>query len=137
MLIGGAEQIARHRGKRLRPREARAARQRDHVSQRIDRVQRPIGSERGFRHRNGDRIHSTAAQVQREQLMLGRGHEQVFRLGVETDHALDRGQLPLEDAIDGRQPGKSIEPGRAALGWQPDGHTGRAGEDLYLANLLG
>ena len=136
MLIGGAEQIARKRRQRLRPRESRPARERDHVTGRIDAVQRPIGAERGLFDVCADGVHAAAAEIEREQIVFAGRDKEVFGFGVEADDPLDGRQFALQHAFDRGEPRQPVQLRRAPLGGQPDCDSGGARENLELANPL-
>src|ERR1051325_9113045 len=78
MLIRPAKEIARHRRQCLRPRESRAARERNDVPQRVDRVERSIGTQRRLPDVRRDGIDAPAAEIEREQIALRGRDEQKF-----------------------------------------------------------
>ncbi len=104
MLIGRTKQITRQCRQRLWPRESRPPRQRDDAPRRIHGVQRAIRAQCGLPDRRADGVDATAAEVEREQFVLEGRDEEELRFGIESDHALDRGQAALEHPLDGREP---------------------------------
>src|SRR5205814_6930207 len=124
------------RRRRLGPREAGAARERDDAPGRVHGVEGAVRAERGLPDRRADGIHATAAEIEREQLMLGRRDEQKLGFWIEPDDALHGGQFALQHPLDGGKPGEAVELRRPAFGGQPDRDAGRAREDLEFANTL-
>ena len=123
-LVGGAEQIARHAAQRLRPREAGAAREGDHLFLRVYGEQRPVGAEGRLLDVGRHRVGAAALQVEGEELVLGGADVEERRLGVDAHHALDGGESPAQRVRDLGQAGETIEPGNAAPGGEPDSDRG-------------
>jgi hypothetical protein len=136
MLISRAEQIGRERRQDLRPGKSRAARECDDVACRIDRVQRPVGTKGRLLDADPDRVHATAPEIERQEIVFGGRDKEELGFGVEADDALDGGQFALQHSLDGREPRQPVELGCAAFSGQSDRDARRPGENLKLANPL-
>jgi hypothetical protein len=135
-LVGRAEEIAGQRREGLWPRKPRTPRKRDHMTCRIDGVQRAVRSERGLDRSRRHGVDATTSQVVGEKLAFRGGNKKEFRFRIQPDHPVDRREFAAQYAFYFCELRKAIELRNAAFRWETDGDPRHAREHLKPANLL-